>query len=246
MRMKFFLTGFIFVVICFNVAGQNTFQKVFFNVGTIDAIQGNTDGSIVLSGIAYSLPTRSFLIKLDQFGDTIWTRTYIDSVQNLSTSLSKTFDNGYVFTGNLVSTNSYILKTDSTGNPLWAKEIGSSSPDLQIQAVIQLSDSGILIAGDFINTYSLSQDIFLIKMNSIGDTLWTKCYGGNSFDYGRSIVQTLDGGFVIAGYSRSFGSDSFEDYYLIRTDELGNVIWSEVYEDNVSFGYGNSVATTQK
>ena len=63
------------------------------------------------------------------------------------------------------------------------------------------------------------------------DTLWTKTYGGNNTDMGYSVKQTTDGGYIIGGYTMSFGA-GYADYYLIRTDENGDTIWEETFGAN--------------
>jgi hypothetical protein len=70
--------------------------------------------------------------------------------------------------------------------------------------------------------------VWLIKTDSLGDTLWTRTYGGTESDYGRSLSKTSDGGYVIAGYTWSFGAGRF-DAYLVKTDSLGYVLWDRTY-----------------
>jgi len=71
-------------------------------------------------------------------------------------------------------------------------------------------------------------DVYLIKTNSTGDTLWTRTYGGSSWDEGYSVQQTTDGGYILAGWTSSFGAGGW-DAYLIKTDSLGDTLWSRTY-----------------
>jgi hypothetical protein len=87
--------------------------------------------------------------------------------------------------------------------------------------VQQTKDKGYIITGT-----TNTPDVFLIKTNSTGDTLWTKTYGGLIDDGGASIQQTKDGGYIIGGATNSFGAGS-DDGYIIKTDSLGNLLWSE-------------------
>jgi len=71
---------------------------------------------------------------------------------------------------------------------------------------------------------------------------WTRTYGGSQYDEGKAVKQTSDGGYIIAGTTNSFGA-GFQDVYLIKTDSLGNMIWSKTYGDSSSEG-GNSLDIT--
>jgi len=241
--MKFFLPAIIFLSIYFNASSQNTFQKVIPGDGYITGIHENPDGSIISSGIiGNESATKSFLIKTDSNGDTLWTHTYNDSVLTaVGPCLAKTLDNGYVITGMSYNTGAYVIRTDSVGNVTWAKKIEGWYPT--VQSIIVLSDSGILIGGEFIGSITQSQDLFLIKFNSNGDSIWTKAYGGNGSEYGSSIDETMDGGIIIGGYSDSF-HPSYLDYYLIRTDATGDILWSNTYESITGVAVCHSVIQT--
>src|SRR5438128_95556 len=92
--------------------------------------------------------------------------------------------------------------------------------------VQQTNDNGYIICGETRGgNYS---DIFLIKTNSGGDTLWTKNYGGSDDEYAYCVKQTRDGGYIIAGYTYSFGAVNGKAY-IIKTDSSGNVSWSKMY-----------------
>src|SRR2546422_7042577 len=89
-------------------------------------------------------------------------------------------------------------------------------------SVQQTADSGYIITG-----YSRA-DVYLIKTNSLGDTLWTRTFGGSSSEVGLSVQQTTDGGYIIVGYTQSFGAGS-SDVYLIKTNTLGDTLWTRTY-----------------
>ncbi len=123
----------------------------------------------------------------------------------------------------------------------WTKTFGGSSNDYAY-SVQQTTDGGFIIVG---YTYSYGngyQDVWLIKTDSNGDTTWTKTFGGSSGDEGRSVQQTTDGGYIITGYTNSYGNGG-SDVWLIKTDSNGDTTWTKPYGGSESEG-GNSVQQT--
>ncbi|HTL82908.1 MAG TPA: T9SS type A sorting domain-containing protein [Bacteroidia bacterium] len=162
---------------------------------------------------------------------TTFQRTIGGTGQEYGTGI-QTFDGGYIFAG---STNSfgaglldiYLVRTDSTGDTLWTKTYGGTNNDWA-HAVIQTSDSGFVITGTT-KSYGAGQfDIFLMKLNSSGTLQWEKTYGGNLDEFAFTVEQTNDHGFIIGGYTTTYGS-GFMDCYFIKTDSLGSIQWNKVY-----------------
>ncbi|RKX68637.1 hypothetical protein DRP53_10340 [candidate division WOR-3 bacterium] len=109
---------------------------------------------------------------------------------------------------------------------LWEKTIGGSGTDVGLS--VQPITGGYIIAG-YTNSFGAgSYDVYLIKTNSSGDILWTKTFGGGSDDYGYSVQETSDGGYIVAGYTRSFGAGG-EDIYLIKTNSSGDILWTKTF-----------------
>ncbi|MFZ8825541.1 MAG: hypothetical protein ACO2OT_01700, partial [Candidatus Caldipriscus sp.] len=109
-----------------------------------------------------------------------------------------------------------LIKTDANGNIQWAKTYGGTSHDWA-SSVQQTSDGGYIVAG-YTGSFGAGwEDIFLIKTDANGNIQWAKTYGGTSIDGAYFVQQTSDGGYIMAGYTGSFGAGS-ADIILIKTD----------------------------
>lgn len=124
----------------------------------------------------------------------------------------------------------------------WLRRYGGAADDAG-QSVQQTYDGGFIIAGRTRSFGAGSNDIILIKTDRLGDILWMRTYGGGDSDGASCVRQTADGGFVIVGYTESFGSGTY-DTYLVRANESGNLLWQTCYEVNNSNERGCCVDLT--
>jgi len=199
------------------------------------SVQQITDGGYIITG-----STRSFgagyedvwLLKTDTNGDTLWTRIYGGSSIDYGYSVQQTSDGGYIVAGYTMSFGAgihdvWLLKTDADGDTLWTHTYGGSSSDAAY-SVQQTTDGGYIVAGYTWSFGAGLSDLWLIKTDANGDTLWTHTYGGSSIDWGRSVRQTTDGGYIIAGHTMSFGAGS-DDVWLLKTDADGDTLWTHTY-----------------
>ena len=121
-----------------------------------------------------------------------------------------------------------LFKSIFAQNILWKKNFGLNTADDFGRSVIETSDGGIAIVGDTDSFGAGGNDVWLIKTNAGGDTLWTKTYGGTNGDFGYSIKQIEDGGFIIGGATYSYGVGG-ADFYIIRTDSIGDTLWTKTF-----------------
>ena len=206
------------------------------------AVQITVDGGYIISG---TLSEDISLIKTDLNGNIVWSKTYDGKNFDEGKSVEQTSDNGFIITG-CKDCDGYsdviLIKTDSAGDTLWTKTFGGLDNDFG-NYVQQTTDGGYIITGQtqsYGNGYS---DIWLIKTDSAGDTLWTRTFGGESLDGGSCVQQTTDGGYIITGINFSLVLPDHGDVWLIKTDTLGNEIWNHTY-GGVGLDWGRSVQQT--
>jgi hypothetical protein len=184
------------------------------------------DSGFVVTGFLSRNGDDIYLVKTNSSGDTMWTRLYGGDSSETGRSVQQTADGGYIIAGDTKSFGNggrdvYLVKTDTVGDTMWTRTFGGTDDD-EGYSVKQVVDGGYVIAG-FTESFGAGRrDMYVIKTNATGDTLWTRTFGGGNDDEGQSVQQTTDGGYVICGYTKSFGAGG-ADVWLIKTDSLGNV-----------------------
>jgi hypothetical protein len=190
------------------------------------AVAQTFDGGYIIAGEGdvYSNLGDVYLVKTDTSGHKLWEREYGSiTTWEEGRSVLQTPDSGYVVAGctDLSSPDAdvYLIKTDASGDTQWTRRYGGTGFD-EGYSVAQTSDGGYAIAGRTFSFSSVNGDAYLIKTDSLGNTLWTRLYGGDDYEQGHSVRQTSDGGYVVAGQTSSFGAGQ-TDVYLVKTDENG-------------------------
>ncbi len=196
-----------------------------------NCIEQTADGGFIITGYTYSFGQDDLLlIKTNATGDTSWTKVY-GGQSTEGWSVQQTTDGGYVVAGYTYSVpgngDVYLLKTSASGDTLWSRTYGGTENDCG-NSILQTSDGGYILAGFTRSFGAGNEDLYLIKTNAQGETLWTRTYGGVEGDAGNYVRQTADGGYLVTGYSYSFGAGN-GDVYLIKTDSLGDSLWTRLY-----------------
>jgi hypothetical protein len=137
---------------------------------------------------------------------------------------------------------SFTIASAQPPDTLWTKTFGGSDVDIG-NSVRQTSDGGYIIAGDIYYYSSGYSDVYLIKTDELGRELWQQTYGENNWNYGECVQQTSDGGYIIAGTTYSTYWTGSYNVYLIKTDAVGNELWSQTLGGS-SVEYGYSVQQT--
>ena len=147
-------------------------------------------------------------------------------------AVEQTIDDGYILAGMTRYIDEgyrdiYLIKTDINGDMIWRKTYGGTNNDVA-KSMQKTADGGYIITGWTISFGEGYEDVYLIKTDDNGNLLWSKTFGGASREKGYSVQQTVDGGYIITGYTESFGAVN-EDVYLIKTDGNGDLMWSKTF-----------------
>jgi hypothetical protein len=203
-----------------------------------------SDGGYAIAGYTKSFGAGEddvYVVKLDAKGNLQWTKTIGGKKRDRGSSLVQTSDGGYAIAGFTDSfgageTDVYVVKLDAKGNLQWTKTIGGPKRDYGL-SLIQTSDGGYAIAGYTTSFGAGYADVYVIKLDAHGNLQWTKTIGGPAGDVGNSLIQTSDGGYAIAGYTKSFGAGG-EDVYVVKLDANGNLQWTKtIGGENEDWGY---------
>jgi hypothetical protein len=266
-------------VIKLNSNGDIVWKKTFggSSVEIGRSITTTTDGGYVLSGRTNSNDgdfsgmnkggEDIFVIKINSNGDTEWIRTFGGSDYESGYSITTTKDGGYVLNGETNSNDgdfsgmnkggedTFVIKLNSNGDTEWIKTFGGSDFETGY-SITTTKDGGYLLNGvtnsndgDFSGMNKGISDIFVIKLNSNGDIVWKKTFGGSGGESGSSITNTNDDGFVLTGSSSSNDGDfsgmnkGISDIFVIKLNSNGDIVWKKTFGGS-HIDIGSSITTT--
>jgi hypothetical protein len=121
----------------------------------------------------------------------------------------------------------WLIKTDAQGNMQWDKTFGGTESEIGFD-IKKTTDGGYIITGYTESNSNGLYDVLLIKTDSNGNEIWSKNIGNGNYESGSSVTQTFDGGFIITGYTISYGNGA-RDIWLIKIDGNGNEEWTQTY-----------------
>jgi hypothetical protein len=221
-----------------DASGNQVWTKTFG--GTLDdegySVLQTNDGGFLIGGVTSSSGAGSrdmWMIKTDPSGNLLWQKTHGGISSDGAWYVEHTSDGGFILTGWTLSYgpgfigNAWLVKTDSLGNQQWNKFFGGDDVD-RGYSVQQTTDGGYIMTGYTDSFGAGLYDMLLIKTDPSGNAEWTKTFGGTGRDYGNSVQQTSDGGYIVLGYTLSFGAGG-DDFYLIKTDMNGNEQWNKTF-----------------
>ncbi|KYC46425.1 MAG: hypothetical protein AMQ22_02142 [Candidatus Methanofastidiosum methylothiophilum] len=269
--------NFDYYILKLDPKGNIQWQKMYGGSGNEEykcSIQQTEDGGYILAGTSDSkdIPKVNnngkydyYILKLDVNGNIIWQKMYGGREDDEVYSVQQTKDGGYILAGDTESKDIpglknnglfdiYIIKLDSKGNIQWQKLYGGSDND-GARSILQDKD-GEYIVGGWSFSGNLSgiknkgnDDYYILKLDSKGNIIWQKMYGGGGYDAVNSISQTNDESYIVAGFSNSWEIPGVKyigdyDYYILKLDSKGNIIWHNKYGEGLE-DYPHSIQQTK-
>ena len=250
--------------------GNMIWEKTYGGSGPDEAtaVKQTKDGGYIVAAWTASLDgdpvdihnsVDYWILKLTDSGTIGWNKCYGGYADEMPYAIQQTKDSGYVVagwsmsydgdvSGNKGGVDYWVVKLDDTGKISWNKSLGGLDDDLA-SAVVQSADGGYVICG---YTWSsdgdvkdhrgsgANTDMWLVKLDSIGNIDWSKCYGGSDGDNGTSVERTSDGGYIVAGGTVSRDGDvtgvhtdkygfTQDDFWVVKIDDTGAINWAKCY-----------------
>ncbi len=214
------------------------------------SVQKTSDGGYVLTGLSQWNDTSEndfLLIKTDSQGNEEWRQTYGTNSADVSTFVQQTSDGGFILSGwtlSLGQAKALVIKTDSVGDSLWSAiyDYGQSGRDIS-NRIRQTSDGGYIITGTASQINSYDRNVWLIKTDPQGSQIWVNTFGDGEITGGIDVQEIADG-YIIAGFISGEGEESSEGW-LLRTNALGDTVWTIILEQNTPTNGFLSVQKTE-
>ncbi len=235
--------GYNSFLVKMNANGVQLWNKKYGgnNFDDANSLRELTDGGFIMAGQTQvynpvNLAGQIFLVRTNSIGDTIWTKSFGTDIagKNENAESIQIINNGFIICGATDSSGSddgYLVRTDTGGVVLWTKKFGGSQND-DFHRIEKTNDGGYIMTGTTQSNASLISDIWLFKTNANGDSTWARYFGGSNHDHGYSGVQTSDGGYILCGYTASYGFN-YEDALIIKTDDTG-LIYNHLFYTTVT------------
>ena len=230
--------------------GGSEFEQLY-------SIQQTTDSGFVMVGVTFSNNgdvsgnhggVDFWVVKVTESGVIQWKKTYGGSNNDWPYSIQQTSDGGYIMAGLTMSNNGdvlgnhgdrdcWVVKLNGAGTIQWQKSLGGSGPD-EGWSVKQTSDGGYIVAGgsasnngDVMGNHGY-YDVWVVKLSGAGDIQWQKSLGGSNADNAKCVIQTSDGGYMVAGETESNDGDvsvsyGNPDFWIVKLDEAGSIEWEK-------------------
>ena len=193
------------------------------------------DGGYILSG-RHGNGSDIHIVKLNSSGWFQWNQNIGVTVNTFpqdeyAYAVTKTSDGGcvvvgYIWVGIMGKRDIYVIKLNSNGIIQWSRTIGGVGYD-EAYSIVNTTDGGYAIAGYTDSFGAGGEDVYVVKLDASGSLQWTRTVGGTDDDNAWSIIQTIDGGYAVAGETFSFAAGYDDDMYLVKLNASGLLQWSK-------------------
>lgn len=249
MRILIFIGFFLFSSWSFS---QIAFLHLYTNGGD-DAAEGAAqleDSSYVITGSSDNFPgtggSQAYLLKLDSLGTPLWSKSYGGDEMDMGKRVAYQQGFGFFIAGTTNSIGAggydfYLVKTDLNGDMEWEKSYGESGWERLYDAVLT-RDTGMFMVGETLSNPTNNSDMFIVRTDKNGDTLWTKTMGGLGPDGLRGVHRWDDSTFYVAGQTY-IDDSSYSKAFIAKYHEDGSLIWSDTIGPNGNY-YINDVSVS--
>lgn len=227
------------------LTSQSTFAWMYGSdsadyTGYPSSLIRTSDGGYAFTGYTKATGYEDIIaVRLSPAGDVLWAKRFSPTVNDRGDrgySIAQTSDGGFVIAGFTLSFNSYdimLLRLNSSGGLLWAKTYGGAQPE-EAYSVIRTAEGGFALGGFMVSAAGNPEDFCALKLNADGSLVWAKTFGGTGSEKGRAIAQTSDGGFVLVGETKSYGSVSSYEILVLKMRSDGSREWAEAFGSTVA------------
>ncbi len=199
------------------------------------ALAQTPDGGYAAVGSTYSYGAGDhdlYLIRTDSLGDTLWSRTFGGSAADYGHDLFVTSDSGFIMVGTTLSYGQgkedlYLIRTNRWGDPLWSRTFGGAQTD-EGWSIRATQDGGYILCGTTSSSGAGYGDLWLLKVNAAGDSLWSKTFGGVGGESGFAVREAPDGALIAVGCTGSFG-EGYSSVYAVKVSSSGDSLWARSY-----------------
>lgn len=227
----------LFWMVKIDKEGQIQWQKTYGR-GWAHSVQQTLEGGYVAVGMNMGRP---WVVKLDREGGIQWQKKYTGILGDFAQSIRQTSDGGYIVAG-MIKGNVWVLKLNSVGKTQWQKSYGNSYVDANF-SIQQTQDGGYILASVSLTFGTGYTDLWIVKLDPSGEIEWQKNFGGAGIEMAHAVEQTLEGGYVVVGWTESFGAGG-TDAWVLKLDPNGEIKWQKTFGGS-GFDLAHAIEQTQ-